>query len=106
MKKITLLMILIFSVSLVSAQQKACCKKNQEGLPKCKLEASKVSGEDGLQDAVEVDGETTKCNRGDKKCDNLSKCSKAGASKCEGGEKSWWQRVFGGKDDPDCCKKK
>ncbi|MBC8216528.1 MAG: hypothetical protein H8E64_08475 [Candidatus Marinimicrobia bacterium] len=72
MKKLTILLMLILSVSLISAQGKTCCKKGGFEKGKCQKTAV-VNAEDQ---------NSTKANKADcphegKKCENPDGCKKA-----------------------------
>ena len=59
MKKIMMLLILVFSVSVISAQGKACCKKGDSGKSKCNMSAMMKSEK---HSNVDTDASKAECS--------------------------------------------
>ena len=99
MKKILLLIILTFSVSLIFAQGKPCCK-NKAGKAKvsCKLNTANI---DVKKDDVLLDNKIKNVDNTIKNCSNSSNSASFDTSNCNGCKKTSWWKFWAKKKD--CC---
>ena len=99
MKKILLLIILMFSVSLILAQGKPCCKnKANKAKVSCKLNTTDIDVKKG---DILLEGEIKNIDNTIKNCSNSSNSALLDASNCSGCKKTSWWKFWAKKKD--CC---
>ncbi len=113
MKKLFIFIVLVLSLSIVTAQagKSSCCKKGKAG----KTEACDKKGAMGMEaaqmDAAGLEQAETPCpnKAAGEKCDDPERCAKShdaekADSETHSHSRSWW-KFWGNKAEEDCCKK-
>ncbi|NOZ08619.1 MAG: hypothetical protein GXO91_07050 [FCB group bacterium] len=114
MKKLFIFIVLILSVSIVTAQagKSSCCKKGKAGKTEACDKKGAMSMEASAQmDAAGLEKAEAPCPNlaAGEKCDNPENCAHLNEGKDSDHEthahkRSWWN-FWGSKADKDCCKK-